>query len=111
MTFLFANLLYRSTAKFTMAHKTWYSVKETLEELQIDRKQLFKMRDDGTFKLGTHYAAFPETRSRDSFRWNVGKMKSLLSKQKKVTQDTNQEPTVSSEENVVSFDNHLTAAA
>ena len=61
-----------------MAHKTWYSVKETLEELQIDRKQLFRMRDDGTCKLGTHYAAFPETRSRDSYRWNVPKVKKIL---------------------------------
>ena len=94
-----------------MAHKTWYSVKETLEELQIDRKQLFRMRDDGTCKLGTHYAAFPETRSRDSYRWNVNKMKALLTKQKKVTQDTNQEATVSAEEKIVSFDSRLSSVA
>ena len=94
-----------------MAHKTWYSVKETLEELQIDRKQLFRMRDDGTCKLGTHYAAFPETRSRDSYRWNVNKMKALLSKQKKVTQDTNQETTVSAEQKIVSFDSRLSSVA
>ena len=94
-----------------MAHKTWYSVEETLEELQIDRKQLFRMRDDGTCKLGTHYAAFPETRSRDSYRWNVNKMKALLTKQEKVTQDTNQKTTVSAEQKIVSFDSRLSSVA
>ena len=94
-----------------MAHKTWYSVKETLEELQIDRKQLFRMRDDGTCKLGTHYAAFPETRSRDSYRWNVNKMKALLTKQKKITQDTNQKKNVSSLEAPASFGNRLANVA
>lgn len=94
-----------------MAHKTWYSVKEILEELQIDRKQLFRMRDDGTCKLGTHYAAFPETRSRDSFRWNLGKMKALLTKQKAAMHDTNQEKTVSSLETHASFGNRLASAA
>lgn len=43
-----------------MSQKTWLPVKQALEELGIDRKQLFRMRDDGTCKLGTHYAAFPK---------------------------------------------------
>lgn len=94
-----------------MAHKTWYSVKETLEELQIDRKQLFQMRDDGTCKLGTHYAAFPETRSRDSFRWHLGKMKALLTKQKVAIHDTKQEETVPVLEIPASFGNRLADAA
>ena len=84
-----------------MQNKIWCSVKETLEELQIDRKQLFRMRDDGTCKLGTHYAAFPETRSRDNFRWNVPKMKKILKEQAK--QDT--------EVISVSFGNSLVEAA
>jgi hypothetical protein len=84
-----------------MQNKIWCSVKETLEELQIDRKQLFRMRDDGTCKLGTHYAAFPETRSRDNYRWNVPKMKKILKEQ--VTQDT--------EVISVSFGNSLVEAA
>jgi hypothetical protein len=84
-----------------MQNKVWCSVKETLEELQIDRKQLFRMRDDGTCKLGTHYAAFPETRSRDNYRWNVPKMKKILKEQAK--QDT--------EVISVSFGNSLVEAA
>ncbi len=84
-----------------MQNKVWFSVKETLEELHIDRKQLFRMRDDGTCKLGTHYAAFPETRSRDNFRWNVPKMKKILKEQ--ATQDT--------EVISVSFGNSLVEAA
>tara|TARA_R100000742_G_C4270254_1_gene88914 strand:- start:59 stop:313 length:255 start_codon:yes stop_codon:yes gene_type:complete len=84
-----------------MQNKIWCSVKETLEELQIDRKQLFRMRDDGTCKLGTLYAAFPETRSRDNFRWNVPKMKKILKEQAK--QDT--------EVISVSFGNSLVEAA
>jgi hypothetical protein len=38
------------------------------------------MRDNGTLKLGPHYASFPETRSRDTYRWNVGKVRKELSK-------------------------------
>ena len=63
-----------------MPQKTWFPVKQALEELGINRQQLFQMRDDGTCKLGTHYAAFPETRSRDNYRWNVPKVKKLLAK-------------------------------
>ena len=84
-----------------MQNKVWFSVKETLEELQIDRKQRFCMRDDGTCNLDTHYAAFPETRSRDNYRWNVPKMKKILKEQ--AMQDTK---VIS-----VSFDNSLVEAA
>jgi len=58
----------------------WVSVTRAEELLGIDRQQLFKMRDNGTLKLGPHYAAFPETRSRDSYRWNVEKVRKHLSK-------------------------------
>ena len=48
--------------------------------LGLDRKTLLKMRDNGTLRLGPHYAAFPETRSRDSFRWNVNAIRKVLDK-------------------------------
>ncbi len=86
-----------------MAQKTWFPVKQALEELGIDRKELFQMRDNGTCKLGTHYAAFPETRSRDSYRWHVPKVKKLLADQQKTTQHTTVE--------FVSFANRLDDAA
>lgn len=50
------------------------------ELLGIDRKTLAKYRDDGTLKLGPHFAAFPETRSRDSYRWNVAAVRKHLQK-------------------------------
>jgi hypothetical protein len=86
-----------------MAQKTWLPVKQALEELGIDRDQLFRMRDDGTCKLGTHYAAFPETRSRDSYRWNVPKVKKILA----AAETTKQHTTAV----VVSFSSRLTEAA
>jgi hypothetical protein len=46
----------------------------------MDRKELFRMRDDGTLKLGPHFAAFPETRSRDGYRWNVEAVRKHLRK-------------------------------
>ena len=62
----------------------WVSVTRATELLGIDRQQLFKMRDDGTLKLGPHFAAFPGTYSRDSYRWNVEAVKKHLRKQKKL---------------------------
>lgn len=58
----------------------WVSIQEAEKLLGIDRKTLFKYRDDGTLKLGPHFAAFPGTYSRDSYRWNVGKVKKHLNK-------------------------------
>jgi hypothetical protein len=52
--------------------------------LGIDRKTLFKYRDDGTLRLGPHFAAFPETRSRDTYRWNVRAVRKHLQKQGKM---------------------------
>ncbi len=60
------------------AQSTWVSAQKLEELLGIDKKTLFKYRDDGTLKLGAHYAAFPETRSRDSYRWNVKAVKKQL---------------------------------
>lgn len=62
----------------------WVSVQKAEELLGIDRKTLFKYRDDGTLKLGPHFAAFPETRSRDTYRWNVAAVRKHLKKQDKM---------------------------
>jgi hypothetical protein len=59
----------------------WVSVQKAEELLGIDRKTLFKYRDNGTLKLGPHFSAFPETRSRDSYRWNVKAVRKHLQKQ------------------------------
>jgi hypothetical protein len=67
-----------------MAQNTgWVSVARAEELLGIDRKELFRMRDNGTLKLGPHYAAFPETRSRDGYRWNINAVRKHLQKQAK----------------------------
>jgi hypothetical protein len=62
-------------------HSGWVSAQRAGELLGIDRKTLFKYRDDGTLKLGPHYAAFSDTRSRDSYRWNVSAVRKHLAKQ------------------------------
>jgi hypothetical protein len=62
------------------SHPGWVSAQKLEELLGIDRKTLFKYRDDGTLKLGPHYAAFDETRSRDSYRWNVTAVRKQLTK-------------------------------
>ena len=62
-----------------MASKSsWVSANKAGEILGLDRKTLFKYRDDGTLKLGPHFAAFSNTFSRDSYRWNVVAVKKHL---------------------------------
>jgi len=61
-------------------HPGWVTVQQAEELLGIDKKTLFKYRDDGTLKLGPHYAAFPDTRSRDTYRWNVAAVRKQLRK-------------------------------
>lgn len=63
------------------ASSGWVSAQKAEELLGIDRKTLFRYRDNGTLKLGPHFAAFPETRSRDSYRWNVNAIRKHLQKQ------------------------------
>jgi hypothetical protein len=58
----------------------WVPVKQAEELLGIKRETLFKYRDNGTLKLGPHFAAFPETRSRDGYRWNVPAVRKHLRK-------------------------------
>lgn len=62
-------------------HPGWVTAQQVEELLGINKKTLFQYRDDGTLKLGPHFAAFPETRSRDSYRWNVNAIRKHLSKQ------------------------------
>ena len=59
----------------------WVSAQQIEELLGIDRKTLFKYRDNGTLKLGPHFAAFPGCMSRDGYRWNVAAVKKQLQKQ------------------------------
>jgi hypothetical protein len=58
----------------------WVSAQKAQELLGIDRKTLFKYRDDGTLTLGTHFAAFPGCMSRDGYRWNVAAVRKHLNK-------------------------------
>lgn len=62
------------------SHSGWVPAYRVEELLGINKKELYKMRDNGTLRLGPHYAAFPETRSRDSFRWNVNAIRKTLAK-------------------------------
>ena len=59
----------------------WVSVQKAEEILGINRKTLFKYRDDGTLKLGPHFAAFPGCLSRDGYRWNTKAVRKHLQKQ------------------------------
>jgi predicted site-specific integrase-resolvase len=61
-------------------HPGWVSAQKAAELLGIDRKTLLQYRDKGVLKLGPHFAAFPETMSRDSYRWNVGAIRKQLQK-------------------------------
>ena len=52
----------------------WQPVHKAEKLLEIDRKELHRMRDNGTVKLGKHYGAGPLTRSRDTYYWNIPQM-------------------------------------
>jgi len=54
-----------------MLSKNWVPVHKAEKILEINRDELHRMRDDGTFKLGKHYGAGPLTRSRDTYYWNI----------------------------------------
>lgn len=73
------------TAFFRMAATAqWVSANQMAEALNIDRTDLFRMRDDGTLKLGPHFAAFKgKTYSRDSYLWNPGAVHRAMHKQQK----------------------------
>jgi hypothetical protein len=63
------------------ASTAWVTANKASELLGLDKKDLFRMRDDGTLRLGPHFASFPGTYSRDSYRWNVAKVRKELKKQ------------------------------
>ena len=50
---------------------SWQPIHRAVKMLELDRKDLYRMRDSGDLKLGKHYGAGPMTRSRDSYYWNV----------------------------------------
>mgnify|MGYP007073202926 CR=1 FL=1 len=61
-----------------VALKAWVPVHKAERILEIDRKELHRMRDDGTFKLGHHYGAGPLTRSRDTYYWHIDRVQNCL---------------------------------
>jgi hypothetical protein len=62
----------------------WVTANQMADALSIDRQTLFRMRDDGTFKLGPHYAAFKgKTYSRESYLWNQGAVQRTMRKREK----------------------------
>ena len=61
-------------------HPGWVSAQKAADLLGIERETLFKYRDNGVLKLGPHFAAFPETMSRNSYRWNVAAIRKQLQK-------------------------------
>lgn len=65
---------------------SWQPIHRAAKMLEVDRKDLYRMRDSGDLKLGKHYGAGPMTRSRDSYYWNVPLMKNKL-KQAQETQN------------------------
>jgi hypothetical protein len=71
----------------TMGDKLgWVTANKACELLELDKKTLFRMRDNGVLRLGPHYAAFNDTFSRDSYRWNVAKVRKTLQKLEKATE-------------------------
>ena len=67
------------------AKSGWVTANKACELLELDKKTLLQMRDNGILRLGPHYAAFNDTFSRDSYRWNVAKVRKTLSKLARVT--------------------------
>jgi hypothetical protein len=67
------------------AKSGWVTANKACELLELDKKTLFQMRDNGILRLGPHYAAFNDTFSRDSYRWNVAKVRKTLNKLARVT--------------------------
>lgn len=83
-----------------MASDPWFPVHKAERTLGVSRKELHKMRDNGICKLGHHYGAGPMTRSRDSYYWNIPRMKKLLAEHAKPQQEVS----------AIVLDNRLTAA-
>jgi hypothetical protein len=58
----------------------WLTALKTSRTLGIDKKTLFKYRDDGTLRLGPHYLAFENCFSRDDYKYNIEKVREELRK-------------------------------
>ena len=58
----------------------WVTPRKITQILGIDKKTLFKYRDDGTLKLGPHYLAFENCRSRDGYKYNIDSVRAELRK-------------------------------
>jgi len=63
----------------------WLTTNQMAETLEVSRTDLLRMRDDGTLKLGRHYAAFKgKTYSRGSYLWNRRAVQGAMYKQEQV---------------------------
>ena len=58
----------------------WLTALKAARTLGIDKKTLFKYRDDGTLRLGPHYLAFENCFSRDDYKYNIEKVREELRK-------------------------------
>ena len=58
----------------------WVTARKATQILGIDRKTLFKYRDDGTLQLGPHYLAFENCFSRDDYKYNIDNVRGELRK-------------------------------
>ena len=58
----------------------WLTALKAARTLGIDKKTLFKYRDDGTLRLGPHYLAFENCRSRDGYKYNIENVRAELRK-------------------------------
>ena len=58
----------------------WVTALKAARILGIDKKTLFKYRDDGTLQLGPHYLAFENCFSRDDYKYNIEKVREELRK-------------------------------
>ena len=56
----------------------WVTARKATQILGIDKKTLFKYRDDGTLQLGPHYLAFENCFSRDDYKYDIEKVKRTL---------------------------------
>lgn len=63
----------------------WLTTNKMAEALKVPRKDLLCMRDDGTLRLGRHYAAFKgKTYSKDSYLWNRRAVQKTMHEQEKI---------------------------
>ncbi len=83
--------------------KNWAPVHKAERILDIDRKDLHRMRDNGTYKPGRHSGEGPLTRSRDTTYWNIPLVQNRLSELE------NQKVKPLKETSQSAYDNRLTA--